>query len=58
MLSNAARRPVVDELGPVDAAAEARLVPYKLAGLRPDKWGRLDQNKPPGEAGGPPIYPY
>jgi hypothetical protein len=44
--------------GPVAAAVEAWLLLYKLTGLRPDELSRLDQIKPSGEGGEPPIHRF
>ncbi len=44
--------------GPVAAAVEAWLTLYKLTGLRPDELDRLDQIKPSGEGGEPPIHRF
>ncbi len=42
--------------GPVVAAVEAWLMLYELTGRGPEELGRLDQIKPSGEGGEPPIH--
>jgi hypothetical protein len=44
--------------GPVAAAVEAWLLLFKLTGLRPDELSRLDQIKPSGDGGEPPIHRF